>query len=280
VESRPPTRPAASDDEPASQPTTSYAWNAEPVQDAVPGLDTDSLPHDARALPELPELEAPDDPVLLLPVPELDELPPLDDATPLPELADEEPEDDTPLPLLMEDELLAPGGYVDLRSLIVEPEPPRGDTRFQLEERSPTGDEDDDFAQLLSQFRRKVAENVSPEDAAAHYDLGLAFKDMGLLDEAINELQVALHAGDMRLKVFEELGLCFLLKQEYSIAEKVLRRALEIRPDDELELLGVYYHLGRTYEGLGKPELARDAYERVLALDINFSDVSDRIARL
>jgi len=84
----------------------------------------------------------------------------------------------------------------------------------------------------------------------------------------------------MRLKVYEELGLCFFLKKEYSIAEKVLRRALETKYQDELELLGVYFHLGRAYEELGKRDAARDAYERVLALDINFGDVTERIARL
>jgi tetratricopeptide (TPR) repeat protein len=54
------------------------------------------------------------------------------------------------------------------------------------------------------------AEHLPPEDAAAHYDLGLAFKEMGPLDEAIAEFQIALRAGHMRLKVYEELGDCFL----------------------------------------------------------------------
>ena len=169
--------------------------------------------------------------------------------------------------------------YVDLAALLNDPEPDQ-DTRFVVQEKAPTGDEDEDFAELLSQFKQKVAEHVSVEDAAAHYDLGLAFKEMGLIDEAIGEFQVALRAGDMRLKVYEELGQCFLLKGQYNIAEKVLRRALESRFDDELELLGVYYHLGRACEELGKREAARDAYERVLGLDINFADVAARLARL
>ena len=138
----------------------------------------------------------------------------------------------------------------------------------------------DQFAELLSQFKQKVAAHVSSEDAAAHYDLGLAFKEMGLIDEAIGEFQIALRAGDMRLKVYEELGQCFLLKEQYNIAEKVLRRALEVGYRDELELLGVYYHLARAYEAVGKRDEARDAYERVLGLDINFRDVTARLARL
>ena len=170
-------------------------------------------------------------------------------------------------------------GYVDLGALIA------GDgeeetTRFRVQETAPTGDEDRDFAELLSQFKSKVHEHLPAEDATAHYDLGLAFKEMGLIDEAIGEFQVALRAGHMRLRVYEELGQCFLQKEQFNIAEKVLSRALTMKFDDELELLGVYYHLGRAYEALGRRDEARDAYERVLGMDINFGDVNDRLARL
>jgi uncharacterized protein HemY len=61
----------------------------------------------------------------------------------------------------------------------------------------------------------------------------------------------------MRLKIFEELGQCFLEKQQYKIAEKVLRRALTLDHEDELELLGVYYHLGRACEAQGRGRRAR-----------------------
>ncbi|MBR9989905.1 MAG: tetratricopeptide repeat protein [Gemmatimonadetes bacterium] len=169
--------------------------------------------------------------------------------------------------------------YIDLGALVTADDDEET-TRFRVQETAPTGDEDRDFAELLSQFKSKVHEHLPPEDAAAHYDLGLAFKEMGLLDEAIGEFQVALRAGHMRLKVYEELGQCFLQKEQFNIAEKVLNRALALPFDDELELLGVYYHLGRTYEALGRRDQARDAYERVLGMDINFGDVTDRLARL
>lgn len=170
-------------------------------------------------------------------------------------------------------------GYVDLGALIAGDDPEET-TRFRVQETAPTGDEDRDFAELLSQFKSKVQEHLPQEDAAAHYDLGLAFKEMGLIDEAIGEFQIALRAGHMRLRVYEELGQCFLQKEQFNIAEKVLSRALTMKFEDELELLGVYYHLGRAYEALGRRDQARDAYERVLGMDINFGDVTDRLARL
>jgi tetratricopeptide (TPR) repeat protein len=170
------------------------------------------------------------------------------------------------------------GDYVDLAALV-------GDaavetTRFVVEEEVPSGDEDQDFHEMLSQFRSKVSEHVSVEDTASHYDLGIAFKEMGLLDEAIAEFQTALRFGSHRLKVYEELGQCFMEKGDYAIAEKLLRQGTNEMPTDPNELLGVNYHLGRCYEELQRPDDAREAYERVLSLDIDFRDVSERLERL
>lgn len=170
--------------------------------------------------------------------------------------------------------------YVDLYSFINPDEDRLTDTRFIVEEKEPTGDEDRDFAELLAQFKAKLNEAVDPEDAASHYDLGLAFKEMGLIDEAIAEFQRAMRAGEERLKILEELGQCFLMKGQFNIAARVLQTAVGSHRGDELELIGVFYHLGRAYEAIGKTEDARDAYERVLGLDINFQDVHERIVRL
>ncbi|MBI4544353.1 MAG: tetratricopeptide repeat protein [Gemmatimonadetes bacterium] len=171
--------------------------------------------------------------------------------------------------------------YVDLSALIQAEEAEAGSTtRFVVAEQAPSGDEERDFATMLSQFKSKVAKHVGVDDPASHYDLGLAFKEMGLIDEAVAEFQTALRGGEERLKVYEELGQCFLLKEQYNVAVKLLSRALQLPHSDDAELLGVYYHLGRAYEGMGKWRAAREAYERVMGLDLDFQDVSERLARL
>lgn len=170
--------------------------------------------------------------------------------------------------------------YVDLYALLAPEEDRVETTRFFIQENEPTGDEDHDFAELLNQFRKKLAEHVPEDDAGSHYDLGLAFKEMGLIDDAISEFQIALRAGQDRLKVFEELGQCFILKDQPNIAVKVLSRALQFEHREEIELIGVYYFLGRAHEELGQIPAARDAYERVMGLDIRFEDVQERVGRL
>jgi tetratricopeptide (TPR) repeat protein len=174
------------------------------------------------------------------------------------------------------------GDYVDLGALIMDDE--RGDgeptTRFVVEEKEPSGDEDKDFAEMLSHFRQKVAENIDVEDSASHYDLGVAFMEMGLVDEAIAEFQVALRGGANPLATLELLGQCFVEKGQYAVAGRVLDRALKLPGVADGDVIGVLYLLGRVEEGTDRPESAVELYERVVSVDIRFRDTAQRIDRL
>lgn len=171
--------------------------------------------------------------------------------------------------------------YVDLGALIMDDERAgEGSTRFVVEEKEPSGDEDKDFAEMLAHFRQKVAENIEVEDSASHYDLGVAFMEMGLVDEAIAQFQVALRGGANPLATLELLGQCFVDKAQYAVAGRVLDRALRLPGVADGDLVGVLYLLGRLEEETGKPESAMEYYERVVSVDIRFRDTAQRIERL
>lgn len=174
------------------------------------------------------------------------------------------------------------GDYVDLGALILDEDREAGEpsTRFVVEEKEPSGDEDKDFAEMLSHFRQKVAENIDVEDSASHYDLGVAFMEMGLVDEAIAEFQVALRGGANPLATLELLGQCFVEKAQYAVAGRVLDRALKLPGVADGDLVGVLYLLGRVEEGMDRPESALEFYERVVSVDIRFRDTATRIERL
>jgi tetratricopeptide (TPR) repeat protein len=155
-----------------------------------------------------------------------------------------------------------------------------GNTRWVVSAAPPSGDEDADFSRLLSQFKEQVARNLSVEDAEAHYDLGTAYKEMGLLEEAISEFQLALRAQPTNLATFEMLGQCFLDRGEPAAAIRTLERALKVPSQVEDDLLGIYYSMARSQEEIGNAATAKDFYERIFALDINFKDVTERLRNL
>ena len=171
------------------------------------------------------------------------------------------------------------GGYVDLGALLLEDEGPK-DTRMRIEDEEPSGDEQQDFQTMLTAFKRGVEANVEESDFQSHYDLGVAYKEMGLLDEAIAEFQKALRGSEGRLKASEALGLCFFEKGQFTVAETILRRALELPAAGDADRVGLLYWLGRTQEELGKGADALASYNRVFAVEITFQDVSQRVKAL
>ncbi|MBA3853991.1 MAG: hypothetical protein C0503_06220 [Gemmatimonas sp.] len=166
--------------------------------------------------------------------------------------------------------------YVSLGDWLREDDEPKS-TRMVVEEKEPTGDEQADFSDMLRKFKQGVAENVDDEDHEAHYDLGVAYKEMGLVDEAIAEFQKALRGTKERVRTFEALGNCFVEKGQLPVAATILQRALAEPAVRDESLVGVLYLLGAIAEEQQQFADAKRYYERVFAVDIQFRDIGDRL---
>jgi tetratricopeptide (TPR) repeat protein len=167
--------------------------------------------------------------------------------------------------------------YVDLGALILNEESDVTSATPRDASVEPAGEEAIDLEEILSIFGDEGAESVDPREAASHYDLGLAFKEMGLLGDAIAHLQLALRGGAHLLATVEVLGECFIGRGDPRLAARLLQRAAQLSSVREQELVGVLYWFGRAQEELGDREEARAAYERVAAADAGFRDVADRL---
>lgn len=174
--------------------------------------------------------------------------------------------------------LPAGGDLVDLGAWLRSTEPAPC-TRFTTEQDTPTGDETADFARLLGAFRSGVARTVDDDDHASHYDLGIAFREMGLVDEAIAQFQRAVRADAASLRAREALGQCFLDREAPQLAIDVLvgAGASAGQGGDQRSMLGVMYLLGDAHARLGRADEARDWFRRVVAIDIDFRDAIDRL---
>ena len=182
-----------------------------------------------------------------------------------------------PAPRMSKPSPLPDAEFVNLGDWLRDDEAPR-DTRMVVEEKEPTGDEDADFQDMLRKFKQGISENVEEEDHQSHYDLGVAYKEMGLLDEAIAEFQKALRAPHNRVPTYEALGQCFMEKGQLPMASTILSRALHEKGVPEDQLVGVLYLLGRCAEQRAQLEQAVEYYQRVFVIDIQFKDVGERLS--
>ena len=171
------------------------------------------------------------------------------------------------------------GEFVDLGALILDDQRAL-DTRMRVGQRQPIEDEDQAFHEALAEFKRGIEANLDADDFQSHYDLGIAFKEMGLMDEAIAQFQKALRSPEGRLKTSEQLGSAFFEKGQFAICEAVLRRAVDGLPGADDEKIGLLYWLGRALEAQERGREALPLYERALAVDIRFLDLGPRVTRL
>ena len=165
---------------------------------------------------------------------------------------------------------------VDLADWLREDASPRS-YRMVAEDDKRIGEEQADFTDMLEKFKAGVAANVDDEDFDSHYDLGIAYREMGLIDEAIAEFQKALRGATQRIRAYEALGQCFIDRREYEVAISILSRSLREPGMEDEDLIGVLYLLGFASEEGRKPRDAAAYYQRVFAIDIDFRDVGQRL---
>ena len=145
-------------------------------------------------------------------------------------------------------------------------------------------------ASPLSGFLDELGEGeqaaAAQDDPQTHYDLGVAFREMNLLDEAIGEFQKVVKGAQKGvfppnfLQVCTLLALCFMDKQMPAIAVKWYLRALEMPDLDEEATMAVHYDLGVAYEQSGDIRKALEKYSEVYSQNIDYRDVAEKIRQL
>lgn len=121
---------------------------------------------------------------------------------------------------------------------------------------------------------------VAERPPAADHELGVAFREAGRLDEAIEAFQRALQTSGQRLRTMEALGRCYLATGRAGEARAILERALAEPEATEQSAVGVLLLLGHLALARGAAEDARRYYQRVFAVDDRFRDVVDRLNSL
>ena len=142
------------------------------------------------------------------------------------------------------------------------------------------------LSELFAEFKEEVEEGSSDkEDPETHYNLGVAFKEMGLLDEAISELQKVCAAIDhgqpfgQVIQAYTWLAHCFVEKGIPEAGIKWYEKALVV-PGDQETHTAVEYELACACEAAGDRKLALQHFMEVYGSNIDYRDVSERIKTL
>jgi tetratricopeptide (TPR) repeat protein len=136
------------------------------------------------------------------------------------------------------------------------------------------------FESIFQSFKQGVKETLGEGEHETHYDLGIAYREMGLLEDAINEFRVAMDSSARKLDCLALMGLCALDLGRAGDAVGHLEQALAMPGLDEQRIAGLRFDLGRAFELQGDLDRARSVWEQVLDFDPEFPDLRERLERL
>jgi tetratricopeptide (TPR) repeat protein len=154
---------------------------------------------------------------------------------------------------------------------------------------SPSGTKgiDAGLAEIFEEFREAAEEEpVSNEDYETHYNMGTAYKEMELIDEAIQEFQTAANLakpgdGTSRyLQCCNMLGHCFLHKGMPRAAVLWFKKGLDAPGHAEDEYKALRYELGSAYQQMGDINRALEIFTEVYGVDVSYRDIADKLDEL
>ena len=139
---------------------------------------------------------------------------------------------------------------------------------------------DDEDAEPLDSDPEKADEPGSADDptARSRYELGLAFRQMGMWDEAVRELRPALRGVADRLAVLEALAECLVRGDRPEEAVSLLQENL--RAEEDAEQVAPLYYLGLALAAVGNEAEARQVLSRVDTARPGYRDVQARLSEL
>ncbi len=137
-----------------------------------------------------------------------------------------------------------------------------------------------DVEEVFAKFKAGVAQQISVDDAQSHYELGIAYKEMALLDDAIREFETAARDPNRESVCHSMIGNIHLERGNINEAIDAFLAGLEApeRTKDQETMLS--YEVGSAYEAKKMVKQALDYFQRVAKLTPTFRDVQERIKRL
>lgn len=137
-----------------------------------------------------------------------------------------------------------------------------------------------DVDQVFAKFKEGVRAQVDESDSATHYDLGVAYKEMGLISDAIKELEIAARDPSRECMCYAMIGLIHLEQNELDAAEQAYVRGLDaVRKTIDQEM-SLYYDLGIVNEMKEAYPEAAYYFKKIARKDPGFRDVKERLLAL
>jgi len=136
------------------------------------------------------------------------------------------------------------------------------------------------LSDIVSDFRNALEEKVDKENYESHYNLGIAFLEQELFDEAIEECKLSAGSKELEVDSYSIISLCYRNKKDFKEALDWIEKAMKLVEKDSSQSLALKYEQGSLYEAMNKGQKALKAFQEVKKLNAEYRDVKIKIKAL
>lgn len=137
-----------------------------------------------------------------------------------------------------------------------------------------------DLSDIVTKFKQEMDEKLDKEDSEIHYNLGVAFLEQGLVEEAIEEFKLASQDKERVLECYSVISYCCKQKKDYEEGVRWIEKGLEITEKGSTQYLALKYDLASLYEEMKEREKALKLYNEIQEFSTEYRAVGERIKSL
>ncbi len=139
---------------------------------------------------------------------------------------------------------------------------------------------DSDLKEIFHEFKKGIDKELGEEDYETRYNLGIAYKEMGLLEDAIREFQVAAKDPKRTLQSSSMLALCYMDKRLYHLAIEEFKKVIDLMGPTDHGYLEAKCDLADACVKNKEHDTALKLYKEIQAQNSSFKDIARKVSIL
>jgi len=137
-----------------------------------------------------------------------------------------------------------------------------------------------EFSDLFETFKESIQGQVAQDDSETHYNLGVAYREMELFEDAIEEFRLAGRNPALQNDSYFMMGNCFRELDRLDDAVQMYDKALSSSGLNQEQSCAIRYEKAVTYFAAGRNKEAMDVFVEIREIDSNYRDIETKIQAL
>lgn len=136
-----------------------------------------------------------------------------------------------------------------------------------------------DLSHIVEDFKKDLKTKVKGEDYETHFNLGIAFMEQGLFQEALDEFSIAARDRKLSVDCFSMISYCHKQRQSFGDARDWLDKALKLAREGTEQYYALTYDLAELFEDINDADQAVKLFKEIIAWNPQYRNISGKLAR-